>query len=361
MKTGIIGLPQVGKTSLFKILTGAKLEDRGYSNPREAHIGVAKVPDTRLDKLAAMVATRKTVYVSVEYADVAAIGEEALKESNFLASLRNVDALIHVLRAFEDDSIPHVGPNDPLRDIQNVEIDLIVSDLAQIDKRLERVQKDMKKAKTAELEREHALLVRCKEQTESEKPLREMELTAEEKKLVKGFMFLSQKPILYVLNISESGTLGADLDAAVEKYGIAEIAKRPNSGATAICGKVEAELADMPEDEAAEFLSSYGLTESGLSRLIRKSYELLGLISFFTVGELETRAWTVPANCRAQEAAGAIHSDLEKHFIRAETIHWDKLLEAGSEAAARAAGTLRLEGKDYPVQDGDVLHFRHSG
>jgi GTP-binding protein YchF len=361
MKTGIIGLPQVGKTSLFKILTGAKLEDRSYSNPREAHIGVAKVPDARLDKLASMAVTKKTVYAAVEYADVAAIGEEALKESNFLASLRNVDALIHVLRAFEDDSIPHVGPNDPLRDIQNVEIDLIVSDLTQIDKRLERVQKDMKKAKTAELEREHALLVRCKAQTEAEKPLREMELSTDEKKLVKGFMFLSQKPILYVLNISESATLGADLDAAVEKYGIGEIASRPNSGATAICGKVEAELAEMPAEEAAEFLSSYGLTESGLSRLIRKSYELLGLISFFTVGEAETRAWTIPANCRAQEAAGAIHSDLEKHFIRAETIHWDTLLAAGSEAAARAAGTLRLEGKDYPVQDGDVLHFRHSG
>jgi GTP-binding protein YchF len=361
MKTGIIGLPQVGKTSLFKILTGADVEDRGYSNPREAHIGVAKVPDERLDKLAVMVSTRKTVYTSVEYADVAAIGEEALKESNFLSSLRNVDALIHVLRAFDDDSIPHVGSNDPLRDIQNVEIDLIVSDLAQIDKRIERVQKDMKKAKTSETEREYALLLRCKEQTEAEKPLREMELSNDEKKLIKGFMFLSQNPILYVLNISESSSLGADLEAAVKKYGIKEIASRPNSGATSICGKVEAELADMPPEEAAEFLLSYGLTESALTRLIRKSYELLGLISFFTVGEVETRAWTIPANCRAQEAAGAIHSDLEKHFIRAETIHWDTLLAAGSESAARSAGTLRLEGKDYPVQDGDVLHFRHSG
>ena len=359
MKTGIIGLPQVGKTSLFTILTGNKSE--GYSNSREAHIGVAKVPDTRLDKLGAMVNTRKLVYVSVEYADVAAIGEEALKESNFLASLRNVDALIHVLRAFEDDSIPHVGPVDPLRDIQNVEIDLIVSDLGQIDKRIERVQKDLKKLKSPDTEREYALLLRCKEQTEAEKPLREMELSADEKKLIRGFMFLSQKPILYVLNISESTTLGVDLEAAAEKYGIAEISKRPNSGATAICGKVEAELAEMPPEEAAEFLGRYGLTESGLTRLIRKSYELLGLISFFTVGEAETRAWTVPVNCRAQEAAGAIHSDLEKHFIRAETIRWDKLLDAGSEANARAAGTLRLEGKDYLTQDGDVMHFRHSG
>ena len=359
MKTGIIGLPQVGKTSLFKILTKAKTESFGHS--REAHIGIAKVPDARLDKLAALAGTRKTVYATVEYADLAAIGEDALKETSFLTSLRNVDAIIHVLRAFEDDTIPHVGPIDPLRDIGNVEIELIVSDLSQIEKRLERVAKDMKKQKTAELEREHALLLRCKAQTEAEKPLREMELTVEEKKLVRGFVFLSQKPILYVLNISESTTLGADVEAAVAKYGLTEAAARPNSGATAICGKVEAELAEMEDEEAAEFLEGYGLTESGLVRLIRKSYELLGLASFFTVGEPETRAWTIPANCRAQEAAGAIHSDLEKYFIRAETIHWDTLLAAGSEAAARAAGTLRLEGKDYPVKDGDVLNIRHSG
>jgi hypothetical protein len=359
MKTGIIGLPQVGKISLFKILTKAKTESFGHS--REAHIGIAKVPDARLDKLAALAGTRKTVYATVEYADLAAIGEDALKETSFLTSLRNVDAIIHVLRAFEDDTIPHVGPIDPLRDIGNVEIELIVSDLSQIEKRLERVAKDMKKQKTAELEREHALLLRCKAQTEAEKPLREMELTVEEKKLVRGFVFLSQKPILYVLNISESTTLGADVEAAVAKYGLAEAASRPNSGATAICGKVEAELAEMEDEEAAEFLEGYGLTESGLVRLIRKSYELLGLASFFTIGEPETRAWTIPANCRAQEAAGAIHSDLEKYFIRAETIHWDTLLAAGSEAAARAQGTLRLEGKDYPVKDGDVLNIRHSG
>jgi len=359
MKTGIIGLPQVGKTSLFKILTKAKTESFGHS--REAHIGIARVPDARLDKLAALAGTRKTVYATVEYADLAAIGEEALKETSFLTSLRNVDAIIHVLRAFEDDTIPHVGPIDPLRDLGNVEIDLIVSDLGQIEKRLERVARDMKKQKTAELEREHALLLRCKAQTEAQKPLREMELTPDEKKLVRGFMFLSQKPILYVLNISESATLGADLEAAVAKYGLAEAASRPNSGATAICGKVEAELAEMDDDEAAEFLEGYGLAESGLVRLIRKSYQLLGLVSFFTIGEPETRAWTIPANCRAQEAAGAIHSDLEKYFIRAETIHWDALLAAGSEAAARAAGTLRLEGKDYPVKDGDVLNIRHSG
>jgi len=359
MKTGIIGLPQVGKTSLFKILTKAKLEERGHS--RQEHIGVARVPDERLDKLSALYSPKKTTFASVEFVDVAAIGQEALKETAFLASLRQVDALIHVLRAFEDDSIAHVGPIDPLRDIKNVEFDLMVSDLTQIEKRLERVEKDLRKMRTADLEREHALLLRSKEALEKERPLRELEMTAEEKKLIKGFMFLSKKPILYALNIGESTKLGDDLEAAVSRFKLEEVAQRPNAGATAICGKVEAELAEMDDEEAAEFLSSYGLHESGLVRLIRKSYELLGLISFFTAGEDECRAWTVPVGSRAPQAAGAIHTDLEHHFIRAETIRWDNLLAAGSEAAARARGTLRLEGKEYVVQDGDVVHIRHSG
>jgi GTP-binding protein YchF len=361
MRTGIIGLPQVGKTALFRILTKAKLEEHGYSNPREAHIGVARVPDERLDKLSDLYAPKKTTYASVEYVDVAAIGQEALKETSFLANLRNVDALIHVLRAFEDDAIPHVGPIDPLRDVKNVEFDLMVSDLGQIEKRLERLEKDLKKGRTADLEREQDLLLRSKESLEKEQPLRELEMTAEERKLIRGFMFLSQKPILYALNIGESASLGADLESAVSRFKLEELAQRPNSGATAICGKVEAELAEMDDAEAADFLDSYGLKESGLVRLIRKSYELLGLISFFTAGEDECRAWTVPAGAKAPQAAGVIHTDLEHHFIRAETIRWDQLLDAGSEAAARSRGTLRLEGKEYVVQDGDVLHIRHSG
>ena len=361
MKTGIIGLPQVGKTSLFKILTKARLEEKGYSNPREEHIGVARVPDERLDKLAALYSPKKTTFATVDYVDVAAIGQEALKETAFLTSLRNVDALIHVLRAFEDDSIPHVGPIDPLRDIKNVEFDLMISDLTQVEKRQERLEKDLKKGRTSELEREQALLLRSKDALEKEQPLRELEMTADEKKLIKGFMFLSQKPILYAVNIGESMTLGDDLNAAVSLYRLDEVASRPNAGATAICGKVEAELAEMDDEEAAEFLGSYGLHESGLVRLIRKSYELQGLISFFTAGEDECRAWTIPLGSKAPQGAGAIHSDLEHHFIRAETIRWDALLAAGSEAAARAKGILRLEGKEYIVQDGDVMHIRHSG
>jgi hypothetical protein len=359
MKTGIIGLPQVGKTSLFQILTKAHLS--AQANPREAHIGVAKVPDDRLDRLAALYNPKKLTHTSVEYVDVGAIGQDALKETAYIGHLRQVDALAHVVRVFEDPAIPHVGEIDPLRDIKNVEFDLMVSDLGQIEKRLERLEKDLKKMKTPDLEREFELLKRANAHLGSEKPLREMEMTPEDKKRLRGFMFLSEKPILYVLNIGESSELGKQLEEAVGKYKLTDIAARPNAGATAICGKVEAELSEMSDADAAEFLSSYELKESGLVRLIRTTYQLLGLISFFTAGEDECRAWQIPARTRAQEAAGAIHSDLEKHFIRAETIRWDQLLEAGSEANARAKGTLRLEGKDYIVQDGDVMHIRHSG
>src|SRR5262252_10262203 len=229
MKTGIIGLPQVGKTSLFKILTKARLEERGYSNPREAHIGVARVPDERLDKLSALYSPKKTTYATVDYVDVAAIGQEALKETAFLTSLRNVDALIHVLRAFEDDSIPHVGPIDPLRDIKNVEFDLMVSDLGQIEKRLERLEKDLKKMRSPELEKENELLIKAKAHLETEKPLREMEMSAEDKKRIRGFMFLSEKPMLYVLNVSETQELGKALEGAVARYKLTEVSARPNA------------------------------------------------------------------------------------------------------------------------------------
>lgn len=369
MKTGIIGLPQVGKTSLFKILTKAQLAP-AHVNPREAHVGVAKVPDDRLDRLAALYNPRKLVHASVEYVDVAAMPAHSSKaeakagaglSDAIVTNIRQVDAIAHVIRAFDDPSIPHVGDVNPLRDTQNVDFDLMISDLGQVEKRLERLQKDLKKQKTPELEKEFDLLQRCKAFLEQERPLREMEITAEDKKRIRGFMFLSEKPILHVLNIGESPELGRELEQAVEKSNLKEAASRRNTGATAIAGKVEAELAEMPDADAAEFLSSYGMTDSGLTRLIRKTYELLGLISFFTVGEDECRAWTIERGTRAVNAAGVIHTDLEHHFIRAETIHWDQLLDAGSEANARAKGTLRLEGKDYVVKDGDVMHIRHSG
>src|SRR5271169_4374285 len=212
MKTGIIGLPQVGKTSLFGMLTKARVSEQAYANPREAHLGVAKVPDDRLDRLAALYNPKKLTHASVEYVDVGAIGQDALKESAYLGHLRSVDALAHVVRAFDDPAIPHVGPVDPLRDVKNVEFDLMVSDLGQIEKRQERVEKDLKKMRSADLEKEFDLLKRAKAHIESDRPLRQLEMTPEDKKRFRGFMFLSEKPILYVLNISESSELGRDLE-----------------------------------------------------------------------------------------------------------------------------------------------------
>jgi len=358
MRCGIIGLPQVGKTSLFTILTRTHVEAKG--GQREAHLGIAKVPDDRLERLTALYKPKKQIHATVEYADVAAIGQEALKESAYAEGLRKVDAFCHVLRAFEDDAIPHVGKS-PQQDADKVEFDLIVDDLGTAERRLERLEKDLKKMKTSELEREKELFLRLKAHLETEKPLRVMELSADDRKRLRGFGLLSLKPILYVLNIAEAEDLGKALAEAPEKYGLSAFEGGKSTGVAAICGKVEADLAEMSDEDAAEFLSGYGLTESGLVRVIRKTYELLGLMSFFTVGEDECRAWTVPIGVRAVEAAGAIHTDLEKHFIRAETIHWDELLAAGSEAAARGKGTLRLEGKEYIVKDGDVLNIRHSG
>src|SRR5438876_10826 len=262
MKTGIIGLPQVGKTSLFQILTKVDVSASASHNPREGHLGIAKVPDDRLDKLAALYNPKKLVHTSVEYADVAAIGKEALNDSAYANALRTVDALAHVVRAFDDPAIPHAGENDPLRDIKNVDFDLVVNDLGQVEKRLERLQKDLKKQRTAELEKENDLLQRCKAHLETERPLREMEINADDKKRIRGFMFLSQKPILYVVNVNESAQLGKDLEEAVVIYGLTVEVSRANAGATAICGKVEAELASMSDADAADFLSSYGLTES---------------------------------------------------------------------------------------------------
>src|SRR5499425_205156 len=243
MKTGIIGLPQVGKSSLFRILTKAHLSP-SHANPREAHVGVAKVPDDRLDRLAAQYNPKKLTHASVEYVDLGAIGQEALKESAYLGHLRQVDAIAHVVRAFEDDSIPHVGPIDPLRDIKNVEFDLMVSDLGQIERRLERLVKDLKKMRSPELEKENELLLKAKAHLETETPLREMEMTPEDKKRIRGFMFLSEKPMLYVLNVSETMALGRALEGAVAKYKLTDVTSRPNSGATAVCAKVEAELAE---------------------------------------------------------------------------------------------------------------------
>ncbi|HKV24115.1 MAG TPA: redox-regulated ATPase YchF [Candidatus Acidoferrum sp.] len=356
MQTGIIGLPQVGKTTLFRILTKASVE--GKAGASTTHVGVAKVPEPRLVELAKLYNPKKITYATVQYVDLGGMQKERVRDS--LASLREVDAIAHVIRVFEDPSVPHAaGSVDPLRDATNLELELILSDHDQILRRLDRLDKDLKKKNDPVLVAEKNVLEKCKAHLEAEKPLRELELTAEEKKPIGGFLFLSARPVLFVLNCGDEE---ADkLDTAVERHKLKALEGRPNAAVVAVCGRLEAELAEMDEAEAAELLASYGLKEPGLNRLIRATYDLMGLIQFFTAGEPEVRAWTIRKGSTAQKAAGAIHSDIEKGFIRAEVVKWSDLLACGSIAAAKEKALVRLEGKEYIVQEGDVILFRHSG
>jgi len=355
MQTGIIGLPQVGKTTLFRILTKAQVDAK---SGQAAHVGVAKVPEPRLGELATLYDPKKITYATVQYVDLAGVQKERMRES--LASLRDVDAIAHVIRVFDDPTVPHSeGSIDPLRDATNLDLELILSDHEQITKRLERVDKDLKKKRDPLLELEKTVLEKCKAHLEAEKPLRELELTPEERKPIGGFLFLSQRPMLYVLNLGDDEA--AEMDKAIEKHKLAALQGRKNTAVVAVCGRLEGELAEMEEKEAAELLASYGLKEPGLNRLIRATYDLMGLISFFTAGEPEVRAWTIRKGATAVKAAGEIHSDIEKGFIRAEVVRCEDLLAAGSTAAAKEKAQVRLEGKEYVVQEGDVILFRHSG
>jgi ribosome-binding ATPase len=354
LKIGIVGLAQVGKTTLFSILTHAHGSGLGSGRP-EAHVGVVRVPDARLDRLSEMYHPQKTVHASVEYVDTAGSVIDLARAGAQTATLREMDALAHVVRAFEDAG---GGPPDPQRDIENVELELILSDLAVVEKRLERLEKDLKKQKNPALQKEWNVLQASKAALEKQTPLREVPRDADEERIIRGFTFLSSKPMLYVLNVGEKDAAQAN---AAEGFGRqAGLKQRPKTAVSAVCGKVEAELAVLNDSEAAEFLASYGLKESAVARLIRSSYGLLGLISFFTVGEDECRAWTIRAGTSAVEAAGEIHSDLQKGFIRAEVVKYDDLMAAGSLAEARNRGLLKLEGKEYVVSDGEIVHIRHS-
>jgi GTP-binding protein YchF len=346
----------VGKTSLFTILTGVHESARVGS--LEARVGVTKVPDARLDALAAIFSPPKITHATVEYLDFPAISKEALRDPSYLASLRVVDALAHVLRVFESDTVQHEkGSVDAIRDFEDVDMELILSDLVVVEKRMERVDKDRKKIKSPELDQEFALLTRLKGELEAGRPLRGLEYNAEDEKRIRGFQFLSQKPVLCVLNVGEADA--GRMAEIEEEYRKGPLAGRPHTAVTAICGKVEAELAELSPEEAREYLASYGLAESGLERLIAATYALLGLMSFLTAGETEVRAWTIPMHSTAPKAAGAIHSDFEKKFIRAEVVNWKALVDLGGYPGVREKGLLRLEGKEYIVKDGDVLVIRH--
>ena len=361
--TTITGLPYVGKTTLFNLLTGGHAATGAFAGAEaETNVGVAKVPDERVDKLSALFHPKKTTYAEVTYRDLglahSAQGPHAQGISaQKLGDLRSSDALVHVVRAFRDPSVPHVDTTiDPARDMASVELELLFADHGVVERRLERIEPELRSAKGPEREqreREKAVLLKAKDALDGETPLRDIGLDDEERKAVRGYRFLTLVPQLIVANIDEVDVAKPDMVLAPLR---AAAAKHRSMAVVPVCAKLEAEIAELPPEEATAFRADLGVKEPALDRVIRATYDLLGLISFFTTGEDEVRAWTIPANTPAQQAAGAIHSDLERGFIRAEVIRWDELLKAGSEANAKKLGIMRVEGKQYPVSDGDSLH-----
>ena len=359
MKTGIVGFPSVGKTTLFNILTDARAETSrfGTSGRAEPNVGVARVPDPRLDALAALFKPRKTTPATVDYVDLVGVRRSEADSGLFLAELKNADALLHVVRAFAAEDLPHSeGSIDPARDIATMETTLIVADLTVAEKRLEKARANAARGVRGEEQREIDLIGRVATALGNETPVREIEWTEEEARQLRGYAFLSGKPILHLINLGEEST--SHIDDFADHFGLQPVAARRQTALASLSARIEREIADLPPEDAAAFQADLGIAEPCRPRVIRASYELLGLISFFTAGEDECRAWSIPAATPARRAAGAIHSDIEKGFIRAEVVRIEELLAARTFAAVRDRGQLRLEGKEYLVQDGDVVHFR---
>jgi GTP-binding protein YchF len=355
MEVGIMGLAASGKSTVFGLLTG---QDPTATTARHGsvQVGMARVPDPRLDALSEMYRPEKTTPASVRYVDVPGIPEEHRREAAFnLPELRAVDALMVVVRAFDNGAVPHpFGSVDPKRDLQHIEEEFILQDLMIVDKRLDRIRRDLAKRRVPELEREAEVLGRCQAVLESDGPLRAQGFDPEDEKILRVFTFLSLKPMLVVLNTDEERVSAAE--PSIEEW--SEWAETPNVAFTRVCATLESELAQLEGRDAEELMTEYGIEDRALDRVIRESYRLLGSISFFTVGSDECRAWSVRTETPAVEAGGVIHSDIQRGFIRAEVVPHNELLEAGSLAACRQLGALRLEGKTYPVQDGEVVHFR---
>jgi GTP-binding protein YchF len=358
----ITGLPYVGKTTLFNLLTGGHASTGAFAGAEaETNVGVAKVPDERVDRLAALFKPKKTTYAEVMYRDLGLAHSNKEKGEGIspqkLGDLRSSDAILHVVRAFRDPSVPHVDTTvDPVRDLGSLELELLFADHAVVERRLKNMEGELRSAKGAEREtreRERAVLEKAIAALDAETPLRDLAFDEEERKAIRGFRFLSLQPQLVVANIDESDVADPEKVLAPLR---AAAAKHKAMAVVPVCAKLEAEIAELPADEAAAFRADLGVKEPALHRVIQATYELLGLISFFTTGDDEVRAWTIAANTPAQQAAGAIHSDLERGFIRAEVIRWDELLAVGSEANAKKAGIMRTEGKQYLVADGDCLH-----
>lgn len=361
LTAGIVGLPNVGKSTLFNAITKAGALAANYPFATiDPNVGIVEVPDARLDKLTELVTPKKTVPTAFEFTDIAGIVKGASKGeglgNKFLAHIREVDAICQVVRCFEDENITHVaGSVNPIDDIEVINLELILADMESVEKRLQRVSK-MAKQKDKEALIEEPVLLKVKEVLEAEKPARAADLSDDEMKVIKGLHLLTIKPMLYVANVSEDEVA----DPANNKYlkMVQEYAANEGSQVIVVCAKVEEEISELDDEEKAMFLEELGIKESGLDQLIRASYNLLGLATYFTAGVQEVRAWTFRKGMKAPQCAGIIHTDFERGFIRAETVSYDDLVAAGSMAAAKEAGKVRLEGKEYVVQDGDVMLFR---
>jgi len=353
MQIGILGLPKAGKTTLFNLLTSSSETTDRFAKSQEAHVGIGLVPDARLAELRDLFKPKKYMPATVQFVDVPGMQRGQGSANIDLVKLREVDALAHVVRAFEDEELTHPdGSVDPARDVANIDLELILADLELVERRVERLKQSSKRGLKPDEAREQQLLEEVVVPAlENETALRQVALADDDEKLLRGFQLLSAKPLLIVLNVSE-GDLARDAEAILG----GELSKAV--GTLVVSAPIEEEIAQLPEDEAADFLADLGLAEPSVDRVIRASYDLLGRISFFTVGEDEVRAWTIRRHTSARLAAGAIHSDIERGFIRAEVVSCDLLLERGSLAACREQGELRLEGKEYEVADGEVVHFR---
>lgn len=359
LHAALIGLPSTGKSTLFQLMTSVTDAPRGKG---DTAVGISRVPDPRLDVLTGMYNPRKTVPATIEFTDVVTPGRTGASALVDVAGYKNADALVHVIRAFRDESVPHpAGSVNPARDAQAMEDELILADLGVVERRLERLEKDLKKSRSADLEKERDLLGRCKDALENGQPLRALGLAGEDLKRLRGFQLLSAKPLLVVINLDEAdAAAGASVERAAELTGLTAFLSRAATRAVAVCARIELEIAQLDAADAAAFLKDLGLSEPGLHRVIRASYDLLGYMSFFTVGEDECRAWSIPRGTHAQLAAGEIHSDISRGFIRAEVVAYAALTTRGTMAACRDHGEVRLEGKEYVVEDGDIINFRHA-